>query len=293
MAERPPPGYNRRDKPLPHDFTYLFDLKIADDTKNKAMCTFLRTSKLSVDPKTIPVNTRHASYAVDTGPLICFDSIVQMITITQDIQLTEESRKTDNIGAISIYDWNIHGAFEDSWTPADEKTTTTIAQLLHVISDTTNEDVVPEVAGNTDLPALDQPLSSVTGTEIFATYNMAVSAVQENTSADAGTIDELFDAKQYYTNGGKLNSLMGRMNKTILNQETKIHSSRFERKFTPRNVRFGNPHMFFARQFLLPKLLDSAQLTPFSQAVTATKHVGVRVNVRFNEWNPDFDQARM
>ncbi len=291
MAERPPPGYNKRDKPLPHEFHQKITLKIADDSKNKYMMTFLRTSLDSVDPKTIEVNPRNSAFAADTGPVICYDSIVQMMTISQDIMMTEQAL-TDGIQAMAVYDWNIHGAFEDSWTPADEKTTTTIAQLLHVTSDTTKEDVVPETV-STDMIGSDVPVSTVTMPEVFGDYNLSTDLTPQNTSAQVDMVDEIFDAKQYYTNGAKLNSLMGTMNRTILNKQTRTHASKFEKRFTPRNVRFGNPHLYFGRQYHVPISISKSQLTEFDMVFAGTRHVAISIRVRFNEWNPDFNQARM
>ncbi len=292
MAERPPPGYNKRDKPLHHSFYYSIGLRADSSQLNKSMMTFLRTTLDSVDPATINVNPRNSAFAVETSPTICFDSIIQMMTITQSIFLSEAAIATDKINQFAFYDWNIHGAFEDSWTPADEKTTTTIAQLLHVTSDTTKEDVVPEVNG-VKITGKDQPVSNkVFPTEAFGDYNLTTNKVPEGTTDDFDMIDEIFDAKQYYTNGGKLNSLMGKINKTILTNH-KRQSLRFEKRFTPKNVRFGNPHLFFGRQLYLPKVDEKGQLMIQGGTVGAAPQVGIKTNVRFNEWNPDFDQSRM
>ncbi len=292
MPERPPPGYNRRDKPLPHEFYYQVALVGAVNTGNNFQATFLRTSTSSVDPKTIPVNPRHAAYAVDDGPVVCFDSIVQFITISTDISLTEGFMHTDKLAALKYYWWNIHGAFEDSWTPADERTTTTIAQLLHVTSTVAQEDVVPETGG-LNITGVDHPFSTVTMPEVFGDYDLSTNATPEDTTTDNFILRELFDAKQYYTNGGKLNSLMGSINTGILTSQRNPHHSMFEKKFTPKQCRFANPHMIFSRQYHVPIPLDPSSAIGAGDSTASVNSLNLTIRVRFNEWNPDFDQARM
>ena len=147
MPERPPPGYPGQDRPLPHSFSYQFALHCNDEAANKFQATFLRTSSIEVAPDTIEVNPKHANFGEDTGPLILSGSRVQFITISVMMKLTEAAVNTDKINALNVYSWNIHGAFANTWTPADDNTTTTIAQLLHVTSTAAQEDVVPEVTG--------------------------------------------------------------------------------------------------------------------------------------------------
>lgn len=291
MAERPPRGYKRTDKPLPHEFVYSFNLNVVDETQNKNMCTFLRTSSISVDPATIKVNPRANSFAVDKGPLICDDSMVDKITISTSHYFSEHAMEVDRLQALALYNWNIHGAFADSWTPADVSTSTnTIAELLHVTSTAAQTDVVPETSG-ANLSAGNQPLSNITGPEVFGTYDLTTNAIQENTHTDSGMLDEIYDAKQYYTNGAFMNTKMGHINRIILGRN-KSHMQTYERMFTPRDVKFGNPHMFFARQYFLPAAEDFAQILPTAISVTTGTHWGINVRVRFNEWNQEFVQSR-
>lgn len=290
MSERPPPGYDVNDEPLPHQFSYNFKLGCVNETSNKLQLVFLRTSNLSIQNKLIHVNHRHADFAKDTGPLVQDESIINRIRIRTTIMATEQMLSIDRLPAMAYYWYNIHGAFEDSWTPADKLTTTTIAQLLHVTSDTTNEDVVPETSG-ANLGAVDHPVSTVTGTEVFGTYDLSTTLTPENTTDDANILQELYDAKSYYTNGGKLNSLMGHINRKILTPNRTIFTM-YEDRFVPRQCRHGNPHMYFGRQYLVPAIGDIAQVLPSSTLTSETQHLGGIVTVNFNEWNRDFDQSR-
>ncbi len=290
MPERPPPGYPVTDRPLPHNFAYQFALACNDETKNKFQATFLRTSTIDAAPSTINVHTRNSGFLEDKGPLIVNGSRVQFISIITRMKLTKAALITDDINALNIYSYNIHGAFEDSWTPADVISTTTTAQLLHVVSDVTNEDVVPET-DSLNLDAQSHPLSNITATEVFGTYNLSTDDTPENTTTDANILNELFDAKHYYTNGGKLNSLMGSIRRTTL-RNNKTYMQTFEKKFTPKQCRAANPHMIFSRQYVIPKILDPSQILGEGDIAGTGPYVGFTVQVRFNEWNEEFDQTR-
>lgn len=291
MAERPPPGYEQRDKPLPHDFYYKFGLSANAIVSDNTMCTLLRTSTDAVSPSTIEVHTRNAAFAKDAGPLICADSIVQMMSVSMSISASYGAVVTDKLQAWKNYWYMLNSSWEDSWTPADELTTTTTAQLLRVISDTTLEDVRPNYTGTDLLQESGVPLSTVTDAEAFGEYGLTTDAKQESVTAAINHLSTIFDAKQYYTNGSKLNSLMGHIDQTTLSTH-KLHYSRSITKFTPKNVRFGNPHMYCGLFCQTPYTLDEAQIIGESTATTAIPHSDWFIRVRFNEWNRDFNQSR-
>lgn len=287
MAERPPPGYNKRDKPLPHDFFYKYNLSIQTGT-NRMMETYMHTSKLTAAPSTIEVNPRNAAFANETGALVGFDSIIQIIDIITDISLTKQAVVTDKFHAIKFFWQNIHGAFEDAWTPTDEKTGFSTATILELISDTTNEDVIPDFL--TDLlTEQDQPLSTIHDTETFAHYGLTTDAKLEGVPWD---LDLWFDAMQFFTNAGKLKTLAGRVNSATVTTNKPYMRIR-ERRFVPKSVRFGNPHMFFGRRYYAPVPTDKYSIQSDADSSAGLGTLNVTTKIRYNEWNPDFNQSRM
>lgn len=286
-TERPPPGYDKRDHPLPHEFTYKNDLSLGTSAINSLMMTYLRTSTLSVAPSTIDVNPKHTNFAIDGGALICYDSIVQQMQIITTYSLTVAAAALA-LSRLRIFDQNIMGAFEDSWTPADDATTATTAEVLEVTSDTTKEDVTPAFSGTSLATEQDQPISLVTGTETAAEYNLTTDLKMESVPFD---LDEIRDANQYYSIRNKIRSITGRVRSRLLtvNRNTWSYS---ETKFTPRNVRFGNPHLFFAKRCILPLKTDPNQVLSDQTTIDSAGHITVTCKVRFNEWNPDFNQSR-
>ncbi len=287
--ERPPRGYDRDDFSLPHRFKYYFGMDFSNSAKNGTTLTYLRTSKDSVNPETIEVNTKNANFAVDGGPVVCYDSIVNKIMIAKRFVFTKHAHVTDQIPRILVRTFKIIGAHEDSWTPADELTSTDTASLLGVTDDATKEDVTPTFNG-TDLGnAGNQPLSDVTMPEAYTDYNLTTNAVLESVNTNINTI---FAAMHYYTNGGKLKSLMRPVKTFNLSQNKRWHNT-FESRFVPRKIRRGIESLYFGEHIDMPQYSSSQSFHDLAHTATAGNHVFCVVDVQFNEWNKKFEQARM
>ncbi len=290
MAERPPPGYDKSDKPLPHNFGYRFGMDISDETKNGTIVTYLKTTVDSVDPKTIEVNNRNSSFADDRGPVICYDSIVNQMTIDKTFVLTEHMINTDRLQALVVKTAKLMGCWQDTYTPADELTTTTIAQLTELTSDLTKEDVTPAFSGVDMTSGAGQPLSTVVfPTDAIANWDLTTANVLESVPIDW---DTLFNAFQFYTNGGKLKTLLGKIKNKYLWTEARVIKD-FEKRLVPKTCRTGQPHMYMGEMIDAPLYNTNNQISGPSTTATAGSHVDCMINVRFNEWNPEFDQSRM
>jgi len=287
--ERPPKGYNQDDFPLPHRMFYGFALDFSSATKNETMLTYLRTSKDSVDPETIEVHRKNTNFAVDGGPVICYDSIVNKMLITKRFVFTKHAHVTDQIPRIHISTMKIMGAHEDSWTPADELTTTDTASILQVTDDATKEDVTPTFNGTKLNNANNQPLSTVTMPEAFGDYNLTTSAVLEGVANNFALIR---NAEHFYTNGGKLKTLHKNIKSINLSQNKRFHNV-FESKFLPSIVRTGIESLFFGEAIEMPNGNQTNSFHDPAHNPTAGNHIYVAVDVIFNEWNKKFEQSRM
>ncbi len=287
MPERPPPGYNTRDKPLPHLFKYDYTLNIFNDTNNSTILTYMRSSKATNDPSTIEVNPRNAAFAVDTGALICEDSIVQTISIRKNFAITEAARVTENIRAIKMNTMKIMGVFEDSWTPKDEKTNLEVEDILEVTRDATNMDVTPKFTTTNLQYSDDHPVSTVTKTEVFGDLNLTTDLSMEGVAFDTDT----YFNKKYYTNGGKVTSIAPSMKTFTLAMPRAYHTT-FERKFLPKHMRFGRRDLYFGELIHSPTYTSSEQLTDSFVVIANVSQIYGSAIISFNEWNTEFDQKR-
>ncbi len=286
---RPPRGYDSSDKPLHHQFTYETGLTTHGTVNNRIIATLLRTSKISVDPSTIEVHRKNTSFAVDGGPLVCYDSIIPEIEIVKSYMMDYGAIQTSKLPALKLHLLKIFGHHKDSWDAIDPLSSSTPQTILEVTKDDTNEDVIPTFNGN-DLPdAGNQPLSTVTGAEVFGDYGLTTDAKLEGVSAILSGLD---DAIKYKVIANKLKSMTRHLRGPTLHPSKPLWTS-YEKRFTPPQVQFADEDLFYAEMVeLTGKSKEGSPLNP-NISTTDISHVYVKYHVSFNEWNKDFDQRRM
>ncbi len=286
---RPPRGYDSNDKPLPHKFSYKFGLTVHASNKAKTMVTYLRTSKDSVDPATIEVHRKNASFAEDTGPCICYDSMIPQIQIIKNYQFDFGGMETAKLPSVLMRDMKIFGHHADCWTPADPLSGSTIATTFEVTSDTTKEDVVPTPTG-TDLNDVGtQPLSTVTMAEAYTDYNLTTDADLEAVNQIIGPLRTV---ERYKTIANKAKSIRGRINSHRFSRQ-RPHYSSYELRASPKQVRFADEHLFYGEFIEAPDKANADQILNPAITTTDISHLYCKIDVEFMEWNKDFDQRRM
>ncbi len=288
MAERPPRGYDRDDMPLPHTFAYKNELNCNLVTKNSTMESYIRCTRSAITPEAIEVNPKNAAFAKETGAAVAAGSQVEKMSVFTTLSLTEAAIDTDGIKALRVYYQNIHGAFPETWDAKDRITTTTIAQILEVTADDTDDDVTPTFVSDLTTEQ-DHPFSTVHFNEAFGDLNLNVDAKMEALVFD---MDEYWDAIRFFGNGGKLKSITGPIRSVTLTRNRPTVRI-FGSKFVPKNVQFGNQQTYFGRRYTCPVKTDPHQILSDAHATTNVGHVLINTIVRYNEWNKSFDQTRI
>ncbi len=289
MAERPPKGYNRRDKPLPHLFEYNVGLRINSSGLQSFISSYIRTHKDTNDPTTIEVNSRNANFLVDTGSLICEDSIVQKMHIVKTYTMGLLMLDTDKIRHVKVFHSMYGGVFSDSWSPEDEKTSLAVEDILELTDDeATNMDVTPKFAGANFVSYTNHPVSNVTKTEVFGDLNLSVNLVPEGVAFD---LDTYFNSKRFYTNGGKVQAASPFIGATTLTHQKPFYTTSYT-KFIKQHLRFGRRDLYIGELHHLPQYDASAQITDPFDAPSASSQVTMKVICSYNEWNEDFNQKK-
>lgn len=247
----------------------------------------MRTTNASNDPTTIEVNPKNSAFAVDTGAVICEDSIVQKISLVKSAMLNETSRETEKILAIKYYHTNIMGVFEDSWTPKDEKTNLEVEDILEVTRIAAQMDVIPKFNATNLSGTSTQPFSTVTMTEVFGDYTLSGNADSEGVTFD---LDTYFNSKKFFTNGGKVTAASPRMDSTIISQKNGGFITSSQTKFLPQRMRFGRRDLFFGELYHLPIFTEASQILDPDQVYANAAYVNFKVIVSFMEWNTEFNQ---
>ncbi len=246
--------------------------------------SFFRASEAATGVEAIEVNPANPAFAEDAGPLIHMNSIVPKLMVKFSITMAKAAIVTDAMRAIKVNYMPLYFSFLDTLEAEDTKTAVQIEDILEMQHDTTNKDTYPLYSA-TDLNSGILPFSTVVATEVFGDYGLTTNINAESVSFD----DELFwDAQQYYSNRGMLRKVTGGWKTAIVTRDRPFNY--FSNNFTYPTVKRGNPYTYCGMLFHLPLGGDSEQFFDAADT-TDIPHVVIRGRVRFNEWNPDFDQT--
>ncbi len=246
QQERPPRGYDTRDFPLPHEFNYHYSLSLTS-TKNGTYMPYIHMyGTAALLPETIEVNPDNSNFAVETGSVTQPRSKIARANIITTFSLTEGFLITDALSHLTVLHQNIFGCFEDAWSPKDRKTGSSIATILGVIDEPTNEDVIPLYNNIKCVLEEDYPLSTINQAEVVGNAGLNTDAKMECATID---LDTYFDAVQYYSISNKMKTVAGRVKKVTLTKNHPTHSI-FESRFIPRSCQNGQPYTFLYRMFL-------------------------------------------
>lgn len=289
---RPPSQLKAELYPLRHKFTYAGGLSALTGTINSTIFTVAKNYKSVNNPDTINVNPHHASFKKETGAICAPMSVIDNLKISLNFTLLEDAI-TDGVKSIKIKYMPIMNSFPDKLDSVDTVSTLTGAAILELTKDATEEDITPAFATNLNLPAgasaLDHPVTTTNFTEVFGTLNLATNLVLEGIPWDNKVF---FDAMKYFTNKGAIRSMVGRQ-RTVYLSDTTPTKSVFIGKFPPRAIRRIMPYSYMGMLIHLPLDSESDQIFASGALTVAKCHVGVKMNVTYDEWNLDHLQEMM
>ncbi len=312
---RPPKGFESEKYPLRHKLLYACGLSPSSDNINSVLMPVVMGSKDAAGvplqlPSTIKVNPHNPAFEQETGPLVQQMSIIDRMRISLKFTMTHYCADAhlssgtagpnfddgvyvgDDVRAIKFLWRPIFNVYPEKLDAADDDTGDTVAAILGLTKDATNEDIVPVTTN--DLPSagaseLVQPMSTANGSQVFGDFNLTTNTIQEDHVHDE---DLLQKALQRYTNKGALRSCLGRTRHVTLTTN-RPYVNFYIDKFVPRAIRRIQPYAFFAIQVHVPIQGAIDQIYNSRGALTASvPHLGVQMISRYHEWNFEYDQDR-
>ncbi len=303
---RPPKGFENEKFPLRHRLIHSFGLSMESDAKNTALIPLVMSSNdVDVLPNTIQVNPHNSAFEEDFGPL-CHDmSIIDRMRISLKFNITnlwEPKRHTSGISGAEVFTGDGIDAVNFIWRPifnvypekldaADDETGSTVAAILGLTKDATNEDIVPittnklSTTGSSDKVL---PNSTVNAVQVIADYNMSTDFTMEDHVFNEDTLQA---ALKRYTNKGALRSCLGRTRHVTLTKQRPFKNFYID-KFVPRAIRRIQPYGFFAIQVHLPIQTHVSQYYNVQAVASGGVHIGVSMITNYHEWNFEHDQDR-
>ncbi len=288
MVKHPPRGYTKMQYPLPHDFSYKGVFDILDPAKRATYVTLFRGTETSLAPDGIEVNPRHDDFAEDPGPTCIFDSIIPKVSFTMRASLSQAMTTDFEFAKVIFKMMPVYIAFEDSLTakninsPAESE----IEDILHLSHTVTSHRTQPLFVTKLTDDGVDHPLSVVTAADSATTWGLTTNAKLENVAFSPAVY---YDALSYYTNAGMLRRVTGPVKTWTLTRDKSMvyHSD----NFTNPSVKRINPYTFCAA--LIWTEIPGAHAPGNSGDYNGTDLdlVWWQADIRFDEWNAEFDQT--
>ncbi len=230
----PPAGFKAEMYPLRHRFNYSVGLSLATETVNSTMLPLVRNYKGVSAPNTIVVNPHHASFETETGSVCSPMSIIDKLKLTLKFNMTRQLFQTDFVRTVRLSWFPIFFSFPEKLDATDDKSSETVATILSLTKDATQEDVTPAYAtklpvdGNSDLT---YPMSTANISETKTEVNLTTDETMEGVPFDKNRFHQ---ALEYYTNKGALKACIGRTRNFTLTADSNPNKTFFIDKFVPK-----------------------------------------------------------
>ncbi len=305
---RPPRGFENEKYPLRHKLVHACVLNLGTDTLNTVLLPLVMSSTdMDVAADTINVNPHNSvNYDEDGGPLVRQMSIIDRMTISIKFsmshhcgpahhssgQSTSEIFTGDDVPLFKFLWRPIFNVYPEKLDAADDATGTTVAAILGLTKDATNEDIIPIttnklLTGPTGTLAL--PVSTVNAVQVFGDFNMTTNTAMEDHVHDETLLQT---ALRRYTNKGALRSCLGRTRHVTLTRQKPFKNFYID-KFVPNAIRRVQPYGFFAIQIHMPYDADIDQYMQSSVIGNTKGHLQIKMITNYHEWNVEHDQGML
>ncbi len=285
----PPKGFKAELYPLRHHLKYSFGLTNGAVAKNSAMITIVKHYKGSNDPTGIIVNPHDEDLMYETGSICGKMSIIDKMKINMAFTLTEDGL-ADGIDTLRVQYMPIFTSFPHRLDEVDVDTSLSVASILELTKDATQEDITPahstKLVHGAALNQLPFATSTVNLTEVFGLMNLTTDTQPEGIPWDSTTF---FKALTMFTNKGALKSCIGQMRSINLSRQRPL-ARVFINRFPPRDVRRIVPYSFFGMLIHVP--MDTDETSPYYTGVMTgtTPCVGFKAIIDYHEWNSGHNQ---
>ncbi len=308
---RPPKGFEAEKYPLRHRLIHNFGLSLGSENKNTALIPIVMSSKDTPNAlSTVIVNPHNTAYVEDAGPLCRDMSIIDRMSITLRFSMTTHCTPAhlssgtagpnfddgvytgDDVNAIRFLWRPIFNVYPEKLDAADDDTANTVAAILGLTKDATQEDIVPLTTTKLNAVGpgnLSLPISTVHDTQVFGDYNMTTNMGMEDHVFDESLLQS---ALRRFTNKGALRSCLGRTRHVTLTRDRNPFKIFHINKFVPRAIRRIQPFGFFAIQVHLLLDSDHDQFSFATDKSSSVNHLGISMTTHYHEWNFEFIQDR-
>ncbi len=200
--------------------------------------------------------------------------------------MTEGAIETDKIRALRFMWFPIYTSFLDNLDTIDAESGLTPESILELAHFTGGHTTYPLVtAANLDGTNNTVPVNTVSETEVFGDYGLGADLAPEEVAFDPAV---MYDALKYSTIKTMLKGIVGPIRTPTLLRDRPYQY--FSNNFMHPKVKRMNEYTFCGVMF---HLFNAPTVDQFHDLghFTDIPHMRIAGRIRYNEWNPNFDQT--
>ncbi len=279
--KRIPKNYNVTEYPLPHNFNVKFNLNLDDAaTKYGTFVPILLSDEGLVNADLVIANPEHGSFA-EVAYAHCYkNSIIDNLSIRFRAKLTKAAIETDKIQNITLYVLPIYTSFISRLEASDSKTGVSVEDILELTHETAGKSIQPIYAAKLTVGTTLAAHSDATVALMGMTTTRALETIIFDTAL-------FYDALQFYTNSAMLKKVIGRMMKLTVGRDfPKFMMFRGVKGIIKRINEYTlcGYHVFVGKAGTTEQMMAAGD-------VTSVDHITISFDVRYDEWNNQFDQT--
>ncbi len=280
MPERIPRLMKQAWYPQPHVLSGGFSFEFDDATLDATIVPIAFYDEGLGTPSALETNPENAAFAVPADQANCFvNSSLNVVNAEFRFSLNS-SFLDDNLTHIRFATMPIHMAFINDYTAIDELSSLETQDILNMQTESSDRQGGPLYVAAKDLPEKITNLANQGTNQAFLDTDVGIEAV-------AFDIGNYYNALQFLTIGPKLKKISSGLQWHIMSRNKPFIKYRL--KIRP-NVKRMNPFTFFGLMIVAPASGTVQQPHTITRDfVAATQYLDVDYDVRYNEWNQDFN----
>ncbi len=284
MAERVPILRKKQWFPQPHRVSGSFAFEFDDSGLDATILPIAFYDEGLGAPSSIETHPENASFAIVNDQANCFvNSSINVVFAQLRFSLTSKFHD-DNLTQLRFATMPIHMAFINDYTAIDELSSLEVQDILMMQTESTDRQGGPLFVATKDLPEKIATTGNLGANQPFLDTDVGIEAV-------AFSQNNYYDALQFLTIGGKLKKVSSGLqwhrltrNRPFLNYNVKIRP----------NVKRMNPFTFFGVMIVAPAAGGTDQPHVVTRDFTAaTQYMDCDYDVRYNEWNQEFEMSKV
>ncbi len=284
MAERVPILMKKKWFPQPHFISGSFSFEFDDATLDSTILPVAFYDEGLGAPSSIETHPENAAFAIVNDQANCFvDSSINIINAEVRFSLNSNFMD-DNLVVLRFATMPIHMAFINDYTAIDELSSIEVQDVLEMQTESTDRQGGPLFVAAKDLPEKVTNLANQGANQPFLDTDIGLEAVAFSPST-------YYNGLQFLTIKEKLKKVSSGLqwheltrNKPFLKYRLRIRP----------NVKRMNPFTFFGLLIHAESSGGSNQPHVITRDfVAATQYMDVDYDIRYNEWNQEFNMSKV